>query len=93
MLHVTDNRRTDILDIGQKYVQFWVVQFKYRCAFADPDNSIRGVGLIFLVISVFHGGPYGPTLVKQLDPMGPAASKGESVPVFLNKHIATCDYQ
>ena len=27
-----------------------------------------------------------------MDPLGPIASRGGSVPVFLRKHIATCDF-
>ena len=32
------------------------------------------------------------SLEKQLDPIGPIASQGRSVPVFLRKPIATCDF-
>ena len=32
------------------------------------------------------------TLKKQLDPMGPIASPGGSVPEYLRKPIATCDF-
>ena len=32
------------------------------------------------------------SLLKQLDPPGPIASRGRSVPVFLRKHIITCDF-
>ena len=32
------------------------------------------------------------SLGKQLDPRGPIASRGGSVPVFLRKPIATCDF-
>ena len=31
-------------------------------------------------------------LEKQLDPKGPIASQGGPVPVFLRKHIATCNF-
>ena len=32
------------------------------------------------------------SLEKQLDPRGPIASRGGSVPVFLRDHITTCDF-
>ena len=47
---------------------------------ADPENMARVPALeFFLVINVFH-----TSLEKQLNPRW-------SVPVFLMKHIATCD--
>ena len=33
------------------------------------------------------------SLVKQLKPLGPIASRGGPAPVFLRKPIATCDFQ
>ena len=33
------------------------------------------------------------SLEKQLEPMGPSASRERSLPVFLRKPITTCDFQ
>ena len=35
----------------------------------------------------------GPTFEKQLDPVGPIASRGGSVPICIRKSIATIDFQ
>ena len=32
------------------------------------------------------------SLEKQLDPKGPSASRGGSIPVFLRRYIVTCDF-
>ena len=32
------------------------------------------------------------SLLKQLDPLGPIASQGRYVPVFIRKPIITCDF-
>ena len=46
----------------------------------------QGALIFILVINIFHRGMYGPP------PRSPIASQGGSVPVFLRKHIATCDF-
>ena len=51
----------------------------------DPDNVI-------LITNVFHKGFLWTSLVKQLDPVGPIASRGMSIPEFLRKHITTCNF-
>ena len=43
----------------------------------------------FLVINVFHRGPYGPPLRSNWT-LGPIASRGWSVLGFLRNHIANC---
>ena len=56
-------------------------------------NFRQGVGPdTFLVINVFKRDPYGPPSRSNFNPMGPIASEGVSVPEFLRKHIATCDF-
>ena len=46
----------------------------------------------FLVINAFLRGQLRTSFEKQLDPMGPIAPRGGSAPIYLWKHIATCDF-
>ena len=39
---------------------------------------------VFFVINVFHRGPYGSPLRSNYTPLGPIASQGGSIPVFLS---------
>ena len=63
-------------------------------SWADPENFVRwGVltfSVCFLVISLFHGGPYEPP--SRNNSLGLIASRGRSIPVCLKKPIATCDF-
>ena len=59
---------------------------------ADPENSVRGVPIFFLVISIFYRGPYRPPLRSNWTPLGPIFFSKGSLPVPLRKHIATCDF-
>ena len=68
-----------------------------------PFTSRKIPSLVVVVVGV-GGGPIffnhqglskraiRTTLEKQLDPMGPIASRGVSLPVFLKKPVATCDF-
>ena len=47
---------------------------------------------IVLVNNIFHTGPYRPPSRNDWTTLGPIASRGGSVPEFLRKHIATCDF-
>ena len=44
-----------------------------------------------MVVNVFHRVPTEHTR-EEFDSMGPIASRGVSVPEFLRKHIAICDF-
>ena len=46
----------------------------------------------FYIFSSPKGINVRTSLEKQLDPRGPIASRGRSVPVFLRKPIASCDF-
>ena len=55
--------------------------------------------LVFLIFSIFHREPYGPPLsrswtqgVQLLDGRGPIAYRVGSIPEFLRKLNATCDF-
>ena len=54
-------------------------------------QKIRSVGVLTTFFSLFSHQVVGTSLEKQLDPEGPIASQGGSLPVLLRKHIATCD--
>ena len=51
----------------------------------------RGILTSFLVLNVFHRGLYESTSRSNWT-MGPIASLGESIPVFLRKPVTTCDF-
>ena len=62
----------------------------------DQESSIRGDGGRVLTNSFSHQcilqGAVQTSLGKHLDTKGPIASQGGSVPVFLRKPIATCEF-
>ena len=58
---------------------------------ADPENSVKGSWQVFISHQrISHRGP--TSLEMQLDLGGPITSGRGSVPVFLRKPIATCDF-
>ena len=70
-------------------------QIVFFTSWADPE--IRQGGLTTLFFSSFiHQriiqGVVRTSLEKQLDPRGPIASRGWSVPVVFSKPIATCSF-
>ena len=62
-------------------------------ACADPEKLHQcGPDNVFLVINVFHRGPFRPPSRSNWIQRGPIVSRGVSVPEFLRKPIATCDF-
>ena len=59
------------------------------CCMRHPDTSISGS---FFGLQRISPMAVGTSLEKQLDRMGPTASRGVSRPVFLTIHKATCDF-
>ena len=68
----------------------------------DPENSVKcvcvGGGVLKTFFNTFFSNQsvsqrtIQTSLEKQLDPKGQIASQGWLEPVFLRKHIATCDF-
>ena len=61
----------------------------------DPEHSIRGCGILTTFFCLFISNQrraVRTSIEKKLDPMGPIASQGRSVPVVLKKPIATNDF-
>ena len=67
---------------------------------ADPENFVDGAGFLstFLLCFVMlffsqliSQRAIRPSSEKQLDPLGPIASRGGSVSEVLRKHIAACE--
>ena len=62
-------------------------------AWADPENSVRGSPTTsFFSHQHISQRAVQTSLEKLLDPLGPIASRERSVPVFLRKPIATCNF-
>ena len=74
----------------QMYVQLNTFKRCKHVAFADPETTFFCV-LFFQSSSYITEGRTDQPREKQLDPLGPIASRGGSVPEFLRKPITTCD--
>ena len=82
-----------LYEVGRPGNVWAIAQYKSR---ADPESSVKWRRVLatfspFLVINVFHVGPYEPPSRSNWTVGSNCFSRG-SVPVFLRKSIATCDF-
>ena len=64
-----------------------------KSAFADPEISVRVILIFFKSFNVFHRRQYGPPLRGYWTRWVQLPLDWGSIPVFLRKHIATCDFR